>query len=125
MEYQPHAQTTIEFRKECTDEESKIGLLFRLSEAYEILGKYEESEQMHRETLELKEKVLGQENPSTLFNMNNLALVLDSQGKYNEAKQMHWETLELKEKVLGQENPFTLNGMNNLAEVLKHQGKYK
>jgi hypothetical protein len=36
---------------------------------------------MHRQTLELKERVLGQEHPSTLSSMNNLALVLDNQGK--------------------------------------------
>jgi primosomal replication protein N len=28
-------------------------------------GKYEEAEQMQRQTLELKEKVLGQEHPDT------------------------------------------------------------
>lgn len=43
---------------------------------------------MHWETLELKEKVLGRENPSTLSSMNNLALVLNSQGKYKEAEQI-------------------------------------
>ena len=41
---------------------------------------------MHRQTLELREKVLGLEHPSTLDSMNNLALVLDSQGKYEEAE---------------------------------------
>lgn len=76
MEYQPHAQTAIEFREECTDEESKIGLLFGLGEACNILGKYKEAEQMHREQLELCKKVLGREHPSALGSMNNLALVL-------------------------------------------------
>jgi hypothetical protein len=41
---------------------------------------------MHRRALQLKEKVLVQEHPSTLRSMNNLALVLDSQGKYEEAE---------------------------------------
>jgi len=35
---------------------------------------------MHRQTLQLKEKVLGKEHPSTLDSMNNLALVLSSRG---------------------------------------------
>ncbi|KAK8071889.1 ATP GTP binding protein [Apiospora saccharicola] len=64
-------------------------------------GKYGEAEQMHRQTLELRVKVLGQEHPDTLTNMNNLAFVLESQGKYLEAEQMHRQTLELMEKVLG------------------------
>ena len=42
-----------------------------------IQGKYEEAEEMHRRALELKEKVLGPEHPSTLTSMNNLAVVLE------------------------------------------------
>ncbi|KAI1445141.1 Tetratricopeptide repeat-domain-containing protein [Annulohypoxylon stygium] len=82
-------------------------------------GKYEEAEQMHRQTLELSERVLGKENPDTLDSMNNLALVLDSQGKYEEAEQMHRQTLELRERVLGRENPSTLRSKANLNTCLK------
>ena len=39
-------------------------------------GKYEEAEMMHREELELSQRILGKEHPSTLTSMNNLALVL-------------------------------------------------
>lgn len=39
-------------------------------------GKYEEVERTHRQTLQLSEKVLGLEHPSTLSSMNNLALML-------------------------------------------------
>ena len=80
---------------------------------------------MHRQTLELREKVLGQEHPDTLTSMNNLAMVLSSQGKYEEAEEMHRQTLELREKVLGKEHPYTLTSMNNLAVVLSSQGKYE
>jgi hypothetical protein len=38
--------------------------------------------------VELMEKVLGREHPSTLSSMGNLASVLDIQGKYDEAEQM-------------------------------------
>jgi Flp pilus assembly protein TadD len=55
-------------------------------------GKYEEAEQMQRQTLDLKGKVLGEEHPSTLASMNNLAIVLRQQGKYEEAEQIHPQT---------------------------------
>ncbi|KAK7588373.1 hypothetical protein V3481_007398 [Fusarium oxysporum f. sp. vasinfectum] len=58
------------------------------------VGKYEEAERMHRETLQLREKVLGKEHPETLANMNNLANVLDRMGKYD-AKQKVRLPLEL------------------------------
>jgi hypothetical protein len=40
---------------------------------------------LHQQALQLREKVLGKDHPSTLQSMNNLALVLDKQVKYDEA----------------------------------------
>ncbi|QBZ58570.1 hypothetical protein PoMZ_03525 [Pyricularia oryzae] len=123
--YLPHAQTVLEFRGHCMEKEI-LGLLqHNVAEVYDLLGQYEEAEQMYRETLALREKVLGPENPSTFASINNLALVLKNQGKYEEAEQMHRKTLELSKKVLGPENPETFNSMNNLASVLDNQGKYE
>ncbi|KAK4220531.1 hypothetical protein QBC38DRAFT_378792 [Podospora fimiseda] len=53
--------------------------------SFENLGKYKEAEQMHRQALQLYEKVLGKEHPEKLTSMNNFACVLDRQGKYKEA----------------------------------------
>ncbi|KAI1439358.1 hypothetical protein F5Y02DRAFT_424100 [Annulohypoxylon stygium] len=121
--YLPHGQAVLELRNECADKET--GLLFNVAASHSILGKYNEAEQMYRQTLELTERVLGRENPSTLDSMNNLAVVLGNQGKYEEAEQMHRQTLELRERVLGRENPSTFDSMNNLALVLDSQGKYE
>ena len=77
-------------------EKSQQDLLFNIGECFRISSKYTEAEQMYRQTLELREKVLGQEHPSTLDSMNNLALVLDSQGKYDEAEQMRQQALETR-----------------------------
>ncbi|KAI3530692.1 hypothetical protein CABS02_14420 [Colletotrichum abscissum] len=122
--YLPHAQAALQVQNWCTDAELLCDLLSSIGRSKDLLGKYNEAEQMHRQALELKEKVLGPENPDTLISMNNLAEVLRSQGKYDEAEQMHRQELELCEKVLGPENPDTLISMNNLAEVLRSQGKY-
>jgi hypothetical protein len=46
---------------------------------------------MHRETLALREKVLGKEHPSTLVSIGNLAAVLDSLGRHKEAASMNKE----------------------------------
>jgi tetratricopeptide (TPR) repeat protein len=89
MIYLPHAQSVLSFQEYSGNfEESQQDLLFNVGECFRISGKYAEAEGMHRQTLELKEKVLGQEHPSTLSSMNNLALVLRSQGKYKEAETM-------------------------------------
>jgi tetratricopeptide (TPR) repeat protein len=124
--YLPHAQSVLSFQEYSSDfEESQRDLLFNIGECFRIGGKYEEAERMHRQTLELREKVLGEDHLDTLASMNNLASVLNSQGKYKEAEQMHQQTLQLNEKVLGKEHPSTLVSMNNLANVLDNQGKYE
>jgi len=120
MKYLPHAQHVLEFSKySVNDEESKRDLLFNVGESFEIVGKYREAEAMHRQALQLREKVLGEEHPSTFGSMGNLVNVLNSQGKYKEAEAMHRQTLQLREKVLGKEHPSTLSSMNNLALVLR------
>ncbi|KAK8097365.1 kinesin light chain [Apiospora sp. TS-2023a] len=91
---------------------------------FDVHRLYSEAEQMHRQTLALRETVLGREHPDTLSSMNNLANVLKNQGKYVEAEEMHRRTLALRETVLSREHPDTLASMNNLAESLRQQGKY-
>ncbi|RYP29542.1 hypothetical protein DL767_006670 [Monosporascus sp. MG133] len=102
-----------------------LGSMDILALVLDSLGEYEEAEQIHRQTLELRQKVPGKEHPSTLASMNNLALVLDNQGKFDKAEQIHRQTMELRQKVLGKEHSDTLTSMNNLANVLHSQGKYE
>jgi len=124
--YLPHAQRVLSFQEYFGNlEESHRELLSNVGWCFKVNGKYAEAEQMLRQTLMLKEKVLDKEHPSTLGSMNNLAIVLDSQGKYEEAEQMHRQTLMLNKKMLGEKHPSTLDSMNNLAVVLHNQEKYE
>jgi Tfp pilus assembly protein PilF len=70
-------------------------LLHNLVWCFQIKGKYAEAEAMYRQTLELKETVLGKDHPSTLGSIMNLANSLDDQGKYVKAEAIHRQTLEL------------------------------
>ncbi|KAK5215165.1 hypothetical protein LTS03_011272 [Exophiala xenobiotica] len=69
--YLPHALSAVSFQKNLS-----------------LLGKYREAELTYRQALDPKKKVLGEEHPSALDSMNNLALVLEQQGKYEEAAQI-------------------------------------
>jgi tetratricopeptide (TPR) repeat protein len=97
----------------------------RIREYYQVVGRYEMALKMQEGALTIQRAMLGEEHPSTLDSMHNLASVLDDQGKYKEAEIMHREELELCQKILGKEHPSTLNSMNNLALVLDNQGKYE
>lgn len=116
IQYLPHGQAALNFRKFCTDKKVKADLLFKVGESCSVLGKYNEGETMLREALALKEAALGREHPEMLSIMNNLALVLSKQRKYDEAETMSQKVLEFTQ---------TLPSMNNLALVLNRQGKYE
>jgi tetratricopeptide (TPR) repeat protein len=75
--------------------------------------------------LEVSEKMLGLEHPSTLVSMSNLAQVLESQGKYEEAEAMNRRTLALKETVVGREHPETLTSVYCLAHLLASRHHYE
>ncbi|KAI2602274.1 P-loop containing nucleoside triphosphate hydrolase protein [Hypoxylon sp. NC1633] len=67
IRYLPHGQVVLHLRNEFAGEET--GLLFNVAESYSQLSKYKEAEQMYRQTLELRERVLGREHPDTLGSM--------------------------------------------------------
>ena len=64
LRYLPHVLAALEFRNVygC---ETKGHLLFNVGASYSNLAKYQEAEEMYRQTLELKETVLGHEHPYT------------------------------------------------------------
>ncbi|KAK5550164.1 hypothetical protein LTR46_011837, partial [Exophiala xenobiotica] len=83
---------------------------------------YVEAEQMHREVVEVQERVLGQERPDTLTSMNNLALVLRDQGKYEEADKIQAVVVMGMLKLLGFEHPSSRTCMNTLLAIWAYQG---
>jgi hypothetical protein len=85
-------------------------------------GRFRDSERWYRLEHDGRLQLLGQEHPSTLASMNNLALTLTRQGDYGSARTLHEEELGVCRRVLGEEHPDTLASMNNLARILVEQG---
>jgi hypothetical protein len=65
--------------------------------------------------------VLGEEHPSTLTSMANLASTYQSQGRWTQAEDLEVQVMETRKGVLGEEHPSTLTSMANLAYTLKDQ----
>ena len=87
-------------------------------------GKYAQSEPLFTEALEVQRRVLGEQHPSTLETMGNLALLYYSEGKYAQSEPLSIRVLDLRRRVLGEEHPNTLLSMNNLALLYYDQRKY-
>ncbi|CUS11372.1 unnamed protein product, partial [Tuber aestivum] len=118
--YIPHA---IVVTKDSTDPISEE-ICFRLGYYFDEIGKYAESEAIHRRGLEGRERILGPNHPDTLGSVNNLAITLRRQGKYHESETMHRRALEQRERILGPDHPDTLSSVGGLASALAEEGKY-
>ena len=86
-----------------------------IGRSYESLGVYPEARNQLERALELRRRVLGNEDPQTLVTAYNLARVANDEGKYAEAETLQSQTLEMARRVLGPEHPDTLLLMKGLA----------
>jgi tetratricopeptide (TPR) repeat protein len=95
-----------------------------IGQTYIDLGLYPEARKQLERALELRSRVLGAENPTTLKTIGRLARTAFLQGKYSETEALLLPTLEIQRRVLGPEHPDTATSMNTLAVVYFYQGKY-
>ena len=68
---------------------------------------------------------LGDEHPSTLNSMNNLALMLGAIGDHRGACRLQEQVLKSNLRLLDLEHPDTLRSLNNLAGTLAAMGELK
>ena len=78
---------------------------------------------LDEQTLEVRERVLGPEHPSTLTSRANLAIGYRAAGRNDDAVRLDEQTLEARERVLGSEHPDTLESRNNLARGYRDAGR--
>jgi hypothetical protein len=95
-------------RDQPAESEDRLAAANNLASSLRGQGKYAEAEQMEREILDVRRRVLGPEHPHTLKKMSNLGCSLHGQGKHAEAEQMQRELLDVQRRVLGPEHPETL-----------------
>ena len=123
--YLPHASHLLKSQDLEYRGEKFITLSDHLGRCLYSNGRYAEAEQVHRQTLDLRIKASGAEDPDTLTSSACLAEALSHHGKYAEAERLHRETLEIRKKVLGVEHPDTMNSMQYLAQALVGAGAYR
>lgn len=85
-------------------------------------GDYRSAVALWQRHVERCQRVLGEEHPTTIAALNNLAAALHGHGELGDARQRHEEALDLSRRVLGEGHPMTLTSLTNLASVLQAQG---
>ena len=87
-------------------------------------GQLRDVEALYRQAYEIYERELGEEHPSTLTTLHNLANLYRSRGEYEKARELYERVREVSEQVLGGEHPSTLITLNQLAVLYRAQGEY-
>ncbi len=120
-----HLERALELRggleagtEEALDAASGLGVL------YLRLGLNSRAEEMLRRVLEIRSSTLGEDHPSTLTAINNLATALWMQERYDEVEPLDRRVLEIRRRVLGPDHPHTLRSLNGLAATLFNQGRF-
>ncbi|KAF6804329.1 Kinesin light chain 5, partial [Colletotrichum plurivorum] len=122
----PHVQPLLD--KQPLEERDRLNwsyLLTNMSWYLLMLGNYSKAEVIVQQAVSTRAEILGQEHPSTLTSMNNLALTYRNQGRWKEAEELFVRVMETRERVLGEEHPDTLTSMANLASTFWNQGRWK
>jgi hypothetical protein len=72
---------------------------------------------MKKEVLEKRKRILGEDHPSTISAMNNLANTLGGQGQPEEALDLLKVTVRQMNLILGHEHHYTETASGNLARL--------
>lgn len=86
-------------------------------------SKFEEAEQVLRETLRRRRSALGGDDSMTLRSMTNLARLLHKIGKYKEGQALTEESLATYKRLLGDDHPETVEARMLLGDLLTARGK--
>ncbi|MBX3403391.1 MAG: serine/threonine protein kinase [Phycisphaeraceae bacterium] len=87
------------------------------------IGRYDESDELLRELIEIRERLHGRDHPQTLYALNSLAANMQRQGRNEEAEPLLRETLERRRRILGDDHVSTVVSAGNLGVTLISMGR--
>jgi eukaryotic-like serine/threonine-protein kinase len=105
------------------DPELQAQMMDVMGLVYRNLGLSSVARPLLEQSVAIRLRVLGHENPATLLSQHHLSAVLDDQGRFAEAEKLEREVLALRRRVLGPEHPDTLRSMNNLASTVERESR--
>lgn len=88
-------------------------------------GRYREAEEVGREALVARERILGLNYPANFTTMNHIALALTAQNKDQEAEYFSRRSASgrANHSAVGKNHPHTRQSLATLNRILKKQGK--
>ncbi|MBU6413943.1 MAG: serine/threonine-protein kinase [Planctomycetes bacterium] len=97
-------------------------LCHALADVYDTIGMRDAAMPLAIRALEIRRRVLGNDDPATLNSINNMGYLLQVQGRLKEADPLIREVLERKRRVLGEEHLETIVSINNMGTQMWYLG---
>ena len=91
-----------------------------LANLYRVAGKFDKALELHKKSLDIKERVLGYYNLSTAVEYNNMGNVYHDKTDYNKAMECYLKALHIKKKILAEgdfsfSNTYKRMGITSMA----------
>lgn len=87
------------------------------------LGLFDRAVAPQSEALEIRARLLGDEDDDTVSSISAMGRLLQSMGRMDEAMAHHAKALELRRRILGDEHPDTLRTVNDMGSLLIELGR--
>ncbi len=111
-----------EYGKESTEYAASLN---NLGGVYQGTGQYKEAELLHKKSLQLREKLLDENDSDIANSLNNISGLYQLMGKYQEAEPLLKRAIKILKETLGKEHPNTATSINNLGVCYQKHGDYK
>lgn len=112
-----------EYRLKCDDEPYFAELSGKLGNALVSASHYKEAEYHLRNALEMRKKLLGEDDLKTAQSMNDLSILYYHTGNFTEAEALLRSVIEIREKILDKNDPAIAKAWNDRGAILYSQGK--
>ncbi|KAF4921131.1 Kinesin light chain 3 [Colletotrichum fructicola] len=101
QDYLPHANAVLQHGASISRKErlARASLLLNMTGYFLCYGQWAQAEQVVAQSLKLRENILGEEHPSTLTSMANLASTYSNQGRWKEAEELEVRVMETRKRV--------------------------
>jgi len=104
---------------------TRASLMETIGTVYRKLGLYKDAEPLLKESLKIRENLLGSKDARVADSLYSLALLHDNQGKFKEAKELTQRSLEIWESELGPTHPKIAKGLHEQGLLHYKDGKFK
>jgi len=122
----PHAKTCLELIEKSNFEFQEAARLLNKAGNYLIeRALYGEAKLFLEQALDIRKKVLGEDDPDLAETFNDFAGLYKAQGKYEKAEEFYNTALNIEKKVLGEDHPGLATTIGNLGLLYQDQGKYE